>query len=252
MATTSTISAEERRRLLLAMLERDGRIRLEPAAAELDVSAMTVRRDLADLESGGSLRRVRGGAVPSLRPRSFVERMSTGASAKTRIAEKALTLVPATGAVAFDASSTSGTLLSRMTVSDLTICTNSHENFLVTRRIPGVRAILIGGEPEDRTDSFVGHIACRAAAALNYSRFFTSASAVDPAAGSSEVSMPETQVKLAFADAADETILLVDSSKLGQRALVRTLEWDRIALMVTELDPGDPRLDPYRELVEIC
>jgi DeoR/GlpR family transcriptional regulator of sugar metabolism len=55
-------------------------------------------------------------------------------------------------------------------------------------------------------------------------------------------------VKLAFVEAADETVLLVDSTKLGQRALARALDWDRISTMVTELDPGDERLDPYRDL----
>ena len=252
MATTSTVDAESRRERLLEILNTDGIIRLEAAAERLGVSAMTVRRDLADLETDGQLRRVRGGAVPSLRPRSFVERMSTGADAKLVIAEKALTLIPASGAAAFDASSTVGTLLSRLEgASDLSIATNSYENFQVARRLPGVNALLIGGEAEERTDSFVGLLACQAAGSLHYSRFFTSSAATDPTRGTSEVTLAETQVKLAFVDAADETVLLLDSSKLGQRALARALDWDRISTMVTELDPGDERLDPYRELTDL-
>ncbi|MCU1560953.1 DeoR/GlpR family DNA-binding transcription regulator [Mycetocola sp.] len=249
MATTSTVDAESRRERLLDILSTEGIIRLDAAAERLGVSPMTVRRDLADLETDGRLRRVRGGAVPSLRPRTFVERMSTGADAKRLIAEKARTLVPAAGSAAFDASSTVGTLLSRLDdASDLSIATNSYENFQVARRLAGAHAVLVGGEAEERTDSFVGLLACQAAGSLHYSRFFTSAAAVDPARGTSEVTLGETQVKLAFVEAADETVLLVDSSKLGQRALARALDWDRISTMVTELDPGDERLDPYRDL----
>lgn len=252
MATTSTVDAEYRRERLLEILSADGIIRLDTAAEKLGVSAMTVRRDLADLESDGQLRRVRGGAVPSLRPRSFVDRMATGADAKLVIAEKALALVPSTGAAAFDASSTVGTLISRIDQTEnLTLATNSYENFLAAKRLPGATPVLIGGEAEERTDSFVGLLACRAAASLHYSRFFTSASAVDPARGTSEVTLAETQVKLAFVDAADETILLVDSTKLGQRALARALNWDQISTMVTELDPSDERLDGFRELVSL-
>ena len=62
MATTSTVDAEYRRERLLEILSADGIIRLDTAAEKLGVSAMTVRRDLADLESDGQLRRVRGGA----------------------------------------------------------------------------------------------------------------------------------------------------------------------------------------------
>ena len=56
---------------------------------------------------------------------------------------------------------------------------------------------------------------------------------------------------MAFADSSDETVLLIDSSKLGQRALARALDWDRIDTMVTELDPLDAELDPYRDLVQL-
>jgi DeoR family transcriptional regulator, fructose operon transcriptional repressor len=43
----------------------------------------------------------------------------------------------------------------------------------------------------------------------------------------------------------------VDSSKLGHRAAARGLEPDRVSLLVTELDPSDAQLDPYRDLWEI-
>ncbi len=253
MATTSTVDAESRRERLLEILTADGIIRLDAAAESLGVSAMTVRRDLADLEAEGRLRRVRGGAVPSLKPRSFLDRMSTGAEAKRVIAGKALALMPTTGAVAFDASSTAGTVLSRMEAADpdLTVATNSYENFQNARRLGGT-ALLIGGEAEARTDSFVGLLACQAAGSLHYSHFFTSAGAVDAERGTSEVTLAETQVKLAFVAAADETVLLVDSSKLGQRALARALDWEQVSLMVTELDPADDRLDPYRGLVDLA
>jgi len=42
-------------------------------------------------------------------------------------------------------------------------------------------------------------------------------------------------------------VVAVDSSKLGHRAAARGLAPDRVALLVTELDPTDPRLAPYRD-----
>ncbi|GAA3712576.1 DeoR/GlpR family DNA-binding transcription regulator [Zhihengliuella alba] len=247
------MDAEVRRQRLLEILQRDGRIRIEAASAELSVSSMTVRRDLADLEAAGDLRRVRGGAVPSLRPRSFTDRMARRADAKRVIAEKVAHLVPQHGAIALDASSTAGVVLGgvpRVDGRQVIAATNSYENFGVARGVEGLSALLVGGEAEEQTDSFVGHIACQAAASLHYSTFFVSAAAVDPD-GPSEVTLAETQVKFSFADASDETVLIVDSSKLGQRALVRGLAWDRIGMMVTELDPADPALEAYRGRVEL-
>jgi DeoR/GlpR family transcriptional regulator of sugar metabolism len=236
---------------LLEILEREGSILLEPAAAELDVSVMTVRRDIQDLDTDGLVRRVRGGAVAPVLPRAFVERATTRSSAKTAIARKALALVPTAGAISVDASSTSGALLAVLAGEDLLVATNSIDNAAIARRRPGVRAVLIGGELEPRTGSLVGPTADLAARSMNYDCFFTSASAVDPGRGTSEVSIDEAGVKRALAAHAAQTVLLADASKLGQQAVARALEWESVDVLVTDLDPLDDRLEPYRGLVEI-
>ena len=95
MATTGSTESEERRRQLLAVLERENVVRLTEAAESLGVSAMTIRRDLADLETEGLLRRVRGGAISVIGPRPFEERRSVRSRATDLIADKALALIHA-------------------------------------------------------------------------------------------------------------------------------------------------------------
>lgn len=239
-----------RRAQLLEILERDGVIQLEPAAGEINVSVMTVRRDIQSLDADGLVRRVRGGAVAPVLPRAFGERAATRASAKTAIARKAIALVPDDGAAAFDASTTSGALLSMVRPQRLLVVTNSIDNAAIARGRAGVRAVLVGGELEERTGSLVGPTAEQAARSFVYDRFFTSASAVEIALGTMEVSLEEAAVKRAFADRAGMSVVLADSSKLGQHALARALDWSAIDLLVTDLDAADERLDPYRALVE--
>jgi DeoR family fructose operon transcriptional repressor len=249
MATTGTLGAEERRTRLTAILERDGSIRLDDAAVELDVSSMTVRRDLADLEQLGLVRRVRGGAIPTLRPRTFTERSATGVREKGAIVEKLRSLIPTDGAIAIDASSTAGGISRLLGESTLTVATNSYPNFLLAGANREVTAILVGGQAESRTDSFIGPIACQAASSVLYRRFFLSAAAIDPTVGSSEVTLEEAQVKQAFARSSDETILVAPASR--QRAMAVGFALADIDLLVTELDPADPALDAYRDAVEL-
>ncbi|PPL18911.1 DeoR/GlpR family DNA-binding transcription regulator [Microterricola pindariensis] len=252
MATSGTVGAEQRRLALVSRLQRDGALQIEEAATELGVSAMTVRRDLDDLGAEGLLRRVRGGAVAITGPRPFSERRTVRSRAKQLIAEKALALIPRSGAIALDASTTAGTIGASIGErSGLTVATNSYENFRTMRGMPGVEPILVGGALEAATDSFVGLVACQAAASMFYQRFFTSASALDAALGTSEVSLPESQIKKAFAGVSRELILCIDSSKLGDRSLALCFTLADFAVMITELDPGDARLDEYRDLVEL-
>lgn len=252
MGTSGTLRAEERRTAILSVLKRDGSVQLDELAATLAVSPMTVRRDFDDMAAEGLLRRVRGGAVATSGPQPFGERRLVRSRAKRIIAAKAAGLVPDTGAVAFDASSTSGTIAGAVAErAGLTIATNSFDNFAVLRSVPGVTPVLIGGEAEAATGSFVGMIACEGAASMLYQRFFASATAVDSTHGSSEVSLAESQVKRAFAGRSREVVLCVDSSKLGHQSVALGFSFEEIGIMITELDPADPQLQPYRDVVEL-
>lgn len=252
MATTGSAESEERRKLLLTELERESVIRLTEAADTLGVSAMTIRRDLADLEAEGLLRRVRGGAISVIGPRPFGERRSVRSRAKEVIAEKALALAPRFGSIALDASTTTGTLAAKLGPrSGLIISTNSYPTYATLKGTVGITPILIGGETEESTDTFVGPLAVQAAESLRYSRFFTSASAIDSSFGTTEVSLGEAQMKLAFARMSKEIVLCLDSSKLDQQATAACLELSRVSVLITELAPTDGRLDEFRDRVEL-
>jgi DeoR family fructose operon transcriptional repressor len=252
VATTSTPDSEERKKALLATLKRDNVVRLSVAADVLAVSTMTIRRDLEELEEEGHLRRVRGGAVSVIGPRPFIERRAVRLRSKEIIAEKALAFVPRIGSIALDASTTVGILGMRLGPrSGLTIATNSYQTFSTTKGIPGVKSILVGGESEEATDSLVGPIATRAAASLRYTRFFASCSAVDSEWGTSEVSLPEAEVKRTFSGVSKELVLCIDSSKFQQQAVAAAFSLSEASVLITELDPSDSRLDEFRGLVEL-
>ena len=227
-------------------------IRLADAARDLGVSQMTIRRDLKGLEEEGRLQRIRGGAISVIGPQTFAARRAMRMRAKQAIAEKALALVPRHGAICMDASSTVGTLAMRLGASSsLLVVSNCYPTYLALRTTSGVRPILVGGETEEITESFVGPIAVRAVESLRYHRFFASSSGLHPKLGGSEVSLQEAEVKRAFRRLSRELVLCVDSSKLGQQSVAAGLPLEAVSVLITELDPDDTRLDPYRDQVEI-
>jgi DeoR family fructose operon transcriptional repressor len=241
------VDALDRIETIRARLERDGRVRIGALASDLGVSEMTIRRDLELLADEGSARRIRGGAVAT-GPQEFTTRAREHPRAKATIGLKVLSLVPEHGAIAIDASSTLQRLAARLgDARDLTVVTNGPETFAALHEHAGVTALLTGGRLDRRTGSLVGPLAVRAAGDLLVRRLFVSAAALDPDLGSSEATLDDAEVKLAFASTAAEVVLAVDSSKLSSRAPARTFPVDRLSVLVTELDPADPRLDPYRD-----
>ncbi len=251
MSLSGNLATEHRLRWIRDHLEEAGQIRISAAATTLDVSEMTIRRDLQELEALGVARRVRGGAV-AVGPLAFAERHRSRARAKAKIAAKLLDTIPHTGAIGFDASSTVLRLANAIEGGrDLVVLTNGWETFQALQAKPGVTAVLSGGQLDNRTGSLVGPVASKSVGSLLLTRLYVSAAAIHPDLGPSEPAMEEADVKRSFAAVAGEVILAADSSKLGGRSVARSIEWEDIALLVTELDPGDAKLAEYRDLVEI-
>ena len=233
------------------LIAAQGAVRIDELAQSFGVSEMTVRRDLDELEALGFARRVRGGAI-ALGPEPWEQRHQHNAKAKAKIAEKLLTLVPASGTVAFDASTTMFRLAASIeTARDLIVVTNGWDTFHSMKGTPGVSASLTGGSEEPRTGSLVGPMAVRTAQSFLYDTFFGSAAALDPELGSSEAALAESEVKRAFSQTSNRIVLAVDHGKLGTRAQARVFDFEQIDLLVTDLEPSDQLLDPYRDLTEI-
>ena len=242
---------EGRRQALAELLSSSGSLRIEDLAIRFKVSTMTIRRDLQALEDDGLVRRVRGGAVSGAEP--FEAREHRAGRAKQQIARKLARLVPSGGVgICMDASSTVCTLAASMPSADnLSVVTDGIETFLTLSRDPRVHAYLTGGQKDPNAGSLIGPVA---SSALSSSPSPGPSCRQRPSTryfGTSEFSAEECEIKRLMAELSDHVVMAVDSQKLGTGAAARCLPWDGIDLMVTELEVGDARLDPYREHVEL-
>ena len=245
-----SVDAIDRLERICDEVDARGRVRVSDLAADLDVSEMTIRRDLDVLAGQGRVRRVRGGAL-ALGPQRFTERYGVLGRAKERVAAKLLALVPESGAVGLDVSSTLQRLAAAVTgARQLTVATNGLETFGTLRDRSGVTVLLSGGQHDPRTDSLVGPLAVRAARGLSLERLFLSAAGLTPE-GTTETTLEEADVKLALADVSGEVVLALDHTKLGRTGLARCLPLERIDVLVTDLDPEDERLRPYRGIATV-
>jgi DeoR family fructose operon transcriptional repressor len=245
-----SVDAIDRLERICEEVDAQGRVRVSDLAADLAVSEMTIRRDLDTLAEQGRVRRVRGGAL-ALGPQPFTERFGVQARAKERIAGKLLALVPESGAIGLDASSTLQRLATSISgARQLTVATNGLETFNALRERSGVSVLLTGGQHDQRTGSLIGPLAARSARDLSLDRLFVSAAGVTPD-GTTEATLEEAEIKLALMDVSRDVVLAVDNTKLGRMGLARCLPLQRVDLLVTDLDPKDGRLAAYRRVVKV-
>jgi DeoR family fructose operon transcriptional repressor len=117
--------------------------------------------------------------------------------------------------------------------------------------MPGVTPLLTGGQLDRRTGSLVGPLATRAARDFGLDVLFLSAAGVDSTFGSCESTLEEAEVELALAGVSRRVVLAVDHTKLDRPAPARCLQLERLDVVVTDLDPLDPRVAPLRERLEV-
>ena len=245
MAVRGTLDLEARRHAIAEVLSREGAVHLQDAARRWKVHPMTIRRDFDHLVSTGMARRVRAGII-ALSGDDFAERRHQNAEAKRVIAEKLRGLVGRGDVLALDASTTITAFAERMPDDELTVVTNGLSAFRTLASRPGMRSYLTGGEQDEHNQSLVGSLAVLAVQQFAVDTAFLSAMSVDENFGTSEMTLEQVAFKKAVATVADRCVLGVDSSKLESKARFRSLALPRFDVLVTELDPGDTRLDPYR------
>lgn len=249
MAMSGTLDTERRREEMIARLSQEGALLVNEAAAEWGVHAMTVRRDFDSFVGQGIARRVRGGLV-ALRGDSFKHRKHLNAGAKQAIARKMLELVEPGSVIGLDSSTTVSAFAEQLTgPGDVTIVTNGLPAFRALLPREGLQVFLTGGEQETQNESLVGPLAEAALAHFMIGTAFLSTMSLAQGSGASEDTLAQASFKRALAAAAQRLVLAIDSSKLETQARFRSLELDRIDTLVTELNPADSRLDPYREAV---
>lgn len=230
------MTAEERRLHLSEVLARRGFADLGSLAESLSVSESTVRRDLAQLEDEGFVRRTHGGAVfvsDRFSALNYAARESTAVAEKLAIGEAMASLVDDGEAVLLDGGTTTFQVARQLMSRSLQVVTNSLPIANLLSSSPNIELIFVGGYIYPRTGVALGPIAHQALASLNVSK------AVMAVAGLTEDGLFNANTLLVDAQqqimhSADEVIVVVDHSKFGKRALARLGGWDLVDRVVTD------------------
>lgn len=242
---------EERHQAILELLSERGRVEVDELVERLGTSAMTVRRDLALLESGGSLRRVYRGAEPqqsgSYEP-PFALRARLNVEGKRRMAEAVRSLVKPGQAVIVDGGSTGVAIAEALCDLAATVCTHSLRVANVLVGSATVRLMLTGGILRPNEQTLVGPAALAMFDAYRFDTFLMTASGAHALHGLTEWNAEDAEVKRAALRAAERCILTVEAGKFGHTAFARVGEWGDIDELVTD---GEPPPDVMKSL-ESC
>lgn len=215
--------AEERRRAILEIMAREGRVLVRELADRFNTSHVTIRNDLKILHTEGLIQRAHGGGLPAgggtLIDPSLKEKESLHQEEKRRIGEAAAAMVQGGQSILLD-SGTTATAVARALRQhrDLTIITNA-VNIAAELAPSPIELILTGGILRERSFSLVGPLAEETLRQLQADILFIGVDGFDVDYGLTTPNLLEAKVNRVMVGIARRVVMVCDSSKFGRRSL---------------------------------
>lgn len=247
----------QRHEIILKLLEEQGAVSLRTLTNEVGSSEATLRRDLIKLAERDELKQVRGGAVSMTRQErpirrlrlsgsSFNNNMEKEVAAKRAIAKYAANLCQDGEAIIINGGTTTYYMGEFLRDQTLSILTNSLALGVDLIENSVNRVIFPAGEASRKLNFILNPLDDTVTDAFRASKYFLSSRAV------SHRGVMEADPLVALAEQrlsalAEETILMVDATKIGQSSSYASFELSRIDKVITDERVRQQDLDLFAD-----
>lgn len=232
------INIAERHHFILQKLQEEGQVLVPHLCETLDVSSVTIRKDLKFLEDKGLLYRMHGGATqknPYAVDRPVNEKEKLQAEEKKKIAQQAASLVEANDSIII-ASGTTVLYLARYIhpKQSLTVITSALQVASVLLENKDTEVIMLGGSLRQSSSSVMGPYAEGILQDFFCSKLFLGVDGIDLEYGLTTTNVSEAHLNRQMIAVAQKTIVVADSTKFGRRGFGRICGLDEIDEIITD------------------
>jgi DeoR/GlpR family transcriptional regulator of sugar metabolism len=224
----------QRRHNILALLAEQGEVSVDTLAKHFATSEVTIRKDLAALESHGLLLRRYGGAVSM--PLELIGEPSQRVSAyKQAIARAAVARIKEHARIIIDSGSTTAAMIPELgRQPGLVVMTNSlHVANALSALEHEPVLLMTGGTWDPHSESFQGQVAEQVLRSYDFDQLFIGADGIDLDRGTTTFN-ELLGLSRVMAEVAREVIVMVESDKIGRKIPNLELPWGRISTLITD------------------
>ena len=232
------MTKEERHSLIIDTLIKHESIMVSDLSSLLAVSAVTIRKDLTELEKENKLYRSHGKAIlinPYINNRSVNEKEKLSREEKKLIGKAAASLITKDDSVII-ASGTTVLAMARSIrpIHKLTVISASLQVSEILGSNEAIEIVQLGGSLRHSSLSTVGKYAEAPLADFSCSKLFLGVDGIDLECGITTTDIREADLNKAMMRSAQKTIVLADSSKFRRRGFSKIANMDEIDLIITD------------------
>lgn len=244
----------QRQSLIKDFLVETGFVSIAGLSERFQVSEMTVRRDLEELERQGFIQRAYGGAVPTepaFFEMSFQAKVTQYAAEKHRIGAAAAGLIQTGQTVLIDSGTTTDAILRHVKDTRITIITNALNIAAEAARRPQMDVMIAGGILRKGLNYLEGPQTSAFMNTIRADLLFMAVDGVNCRAGFTVPDLYNAENKRAMAAAAQKVIVVADHSKLGRVSTSSIMPLEQAGLLITGAEAADEIIADLREQIEV-
>ncbi|MGI9525879.1 MAG: DeoR/GlpR family DNA-binding transcription regulator [Weeksellaceae bacterium] len=222
---------------IIEILEENEFISVKELADKLDVSLVTVRKDLTLLEKKGYVFRTHGGVSKRnlyAYEKPILEKQTLQVDEKIKIAKKATSLISENDFLVLASGTTVYYLAQELlSFNQLTVCTPSLSVSILLGENPLMNIIQIGGELRKSSRSVIGSIAENAIKQYSAHLLFLGVDGIDLNFGISTSNAAEAQLNKTMLSQADKVVVLADATKINKKGFGKIADIEEIDILIT-------------------
>jgi len=228
----------ERKKKILDALEATGNMDVHQLSEELDISPVTIRRDLQQLAEEGLLIRTHGGAMKTetgQRFPAFLDKATTAQEQKQQIGQLAASFVQPGDTIFLDCGTTVFCMCPHLQkIPGIRVITNSLPVLSALVHVPDITINLIGGELDQERKALHGLQAIRHIESYHATKAFIGVDGLSVESGLTAFSEKEASISTAMSKNADTVYLLCDASKIGKDSYFKFAPLSLFHYLVTD------------------
>ncbi|HLR60665.1 MAG TPA: DeoR/GlpR family DNA-binding transcription regulator [Pseudogracilibacillus sp.] len=233
---------EHRRNWIVEQITLEGELKIDKLVEALNVSSMTVRRDLDLLEKEGKVIRTHGGAIlakPLMIETPFMKKKSEKIDQKQKIAQKAMTRVHEGQIILLDSGTTTLEIARLLKEREnITILTN--DIYIAAELVDSsLEVIVLGGHLQSQVGALFGPQANSFLENIHVDVFFLGTQAIDHKAGVTSPTLEKAHLKRLMMQAAENVWLVSDSSKIGKKAFAKICDVSELTGFIIDDEMSD-------------
>jgi DeoR/GlpR family transcriptional regulator of sugar metabolism len=224
----------QRRHNILALLNERGEVSVDELAKRFETSEVTIRKDLAALESNGLLLRRYGGAITL--PQELVADLSQPISRyKQAIARAAVARIREHARIIIDSGSTTASMIPELGQQPgLVVMTNSlHVANALSELEHEPVLLMTGGTWDPHSESFQGQVAEQVLRSYDFDQLFIGADGIDLVRGTTTFN-ELLGLSRVMAEVAREVVVMVEADKIGRKIPNLELPWSSVHTLITD------------------